>query len=145
MIPFFGSIFSPFFCPPVGVESASERTKPSVLIFDFWYTSYPIFHTIPTPPFPCHSYPPFPYHSYPHFPCHSYAHFWLQLGKPNFSSNVWRSPVLVPSERILTTVLILWIPHLLVMLCIASTFSRCANVARPQSKNCHTVITLWIR
>ena len=50
--PFLGLIFSPFFCPAIGAEGyPKKQIQPSFLNPHFAYTSYPIFHTIPTPVF----------------------------------------------------------------------------------------------
>ena len=89
--PVLSLIFFPFFCPPVGVESVSERANSTLL-----FKPGPISDTLPTPVFhprfSYHSYPRFSYHShprfsyatYPRFSCHSYPRF-SYTSYPSFS------------------------------------------------------------
>ena len=66
--PVLGLIFSPFFCPPVGLESVSERANPTLLFkTPFRIHFLPPFFIPFLPPFSHHSYPCFSHHSYPRF------------------------------------------------------------------------------
>ena len=112
----------PFFCPPVGVESVSERANqmlPSFLKSDFGYTSClhfaylptsifhaiptPIFHAIPTPVF--HTIPAPIFHTIPTLIfCIKPILFYPQ---PLFLQECVNVLGPVPSVRILITVQIL--------------------------------------
>ena len=81
-------IFSPFCCPPVGVDSVSERSNPT-LLFKI--------------PFRIHFLPPFfipflpPFQFQPKFPAQKMA---ISTPAPVSDSNVQRSPDPVPNKRI---------------------------------------------
>ena len=100
--PFWGFIFSPFFCPPVGVESVSERANPTLLfkttfrihflppffihfLLPFFVPFLPPFFIPILPPFFIPFLPRFSYHFYPRFSHHSYPFFFIT--SPDSSSN----------------------------------------------------------
>ena len=108
--PVLGLIFSPFFGPPFGVESVSERASPTLLfktpfrthfLPPFFIPFLPLFFIPILPSFFIPFYPLFLYHYDPRFSYHSYPRLFIT--SPDSPSNVLTSPGPVPSVRILIT------------------------------------------